>query len=262
MTLILELLNFLLFTCEAQDKLNRNSSDHDHISECVSAKCKSRCKLKQSQAEKCKVEYSFPNSSVSWTNENGQTQSVDCLFDINMDTLVTNKAMFKLSCSIFLKKKDKNKLSIYLFILPPSIRTIELEANDGRVSLHFHMDRNAALVVPHDEPLEPKARSEQLLNLMKVLSLAKEFTILLGNVKISESMKSNLSHVASTFSPENQSRPGTNEEIADLKSLYNGKGGEVINATTATASISKEASKPPPYPSSKHAKSKRCLHCI
>lgn len=139
-------------------------------------------------------------------------QSVDCLsLDINMDTLTTNKAMFKLSCSIFLKKKDNNKLSIYLFILPPSIRTIELKTNGGSVSLHFYMGRNAALVVPRDGPLEPKARSEQLLNLMKALSLVKDFTIQLGNTDIPESIKANLGHAASIFSPNNQCRPDTNE---------------------------------------------------
>ncbi|KAK1245459.1 hypothetical protein MKX08_005088 [Trichoderma sp. CBMAI-0020] len=142
-------------------------------------------------------------------------------------------------------------LSIYLFILPPSIRTIELEINGGSVSLHFYMDQNAALVVPGDDSLEPKARSEQLLHLMKALSLAKDFTIQLGNIDIPESIKSNLGHAASIFSPNHQCRPVTNEKVADLKSLYSGHGGEVFNATAVTASISKEASVPPPYPSNK-----------
>ncbi|UKZ58862.1 uncharacterized protein TrAtP1_000184 [Trichoderma atroviride] len=113
------------------------------------------------------------------------------------------------------------------------------------------MDRNAALVIPRDDPLELKARSGQLLNLMKALSLVKDFTIQLGNIDIPESIKSNLGHAASIFSPNGQCRPGTNEEISDLKSLYYGKGGEVFNATAATASISKEASVPPLYPSNK-----------
>lgn len=196
-------------------------------------------------------------------DESGQIQSVDCLsLDINMDTLTANKAMFKISCSIFLKKKDNNKLSIYLFILPPSIRTIELKINGDNVSLHFYVDQSATLVVPRDIPLEPKARSEQLLNSMKALSLVKDFTIQLGDTDILESIKSSLGHAASIFSPDNQYRPGTNEEIADIKSLYSGKGGEVFNPIAATATISKEASVPPPYPSSKHAKFKSCPQCI
>lgn len=121
------------------------------------------------------------------------------------------------------------------------------------MSLHFYMDRNAALIAPRDGLFEPKAKSKQLLNLMKALSLVKDFTIELGNTDISESIKLNLGHIASIFSPHNQSRPGTNEEIADLKSLYHGKGGEVINATTATTSISGEASVPPPFLSSERA---------
>ncbi|KAL7966518.1 hypothetical protein HDV63DRAFT_384998 [Trichoderma sp. SZMC 28014] len=185
-------------------------------------------------------------------DESGRAQSVDGLsLDINIDTLTANKAMFKLSCSIFLKMKDNNKLSIHLFILPPSIRSIELKTKGGYMSLHFYMDQNAILVVPGDDPLEPKARSKQLLNSIKALSLVKNFTIQLGNTDISESIKSSLDHAASIFSPNNQWRPGTNEEMADIKSLYGGKGGEIFNAAAATAGISKEASVPLPYPSNK-----------
>lgn len=82
-------------------------------------------------------------------NENGELQSVDCLcLDINIDTLTTNKAMFKLSCLVFLKKKDNNKLFIFLFILPPSICAIELKTDGDIASLRFCMNKDAALVIP------------------------------------------------------------------------------------------------------------------
>ncbi|KAL7921796.1 hypothetical protein ACQKWADRAFT_294484 [Trichoderma austrokoningii] len=231
--------------------MTHDSPKHEHISECIQAKCKSTCES-EPEVEKCEFEYSFTDSSATWTNENGQTQSIDGVsLDINVDTLTTNTAMFRLSCSLFLKRKDNNRLWIYLFILPPSIHTIKLETSRGRMFLHFCMDRNAALIAPKDDILGLKAKSQHLLNLMKALSLVKQFTIQLGNTEMSESIKSSLGHVASIFSPTNQNRPSTNEKIADFKSLYYGKGGEIINATAITASISEEGNVPPVYPPNK-----------
>jgi hypothetical protein len=151
------------------------SPNSRYITDSKSDECKPTCESEQGQAEKCQFEYSFPNNHATWMNENGQVQSVDRLcLDVNIDALTTNKAIFKLSCSIFLKMKNNNKQTIYLFIYPPSIHSIKLEIEEGRASLHFYMNRNPALVVPGNGPLEPKAGSEQLLNLMKALSLVKD----------------------------------------------------------------------------------------
>lgn len=85
---------------------------------------------------------------------------------------------------------------------------------------------------------------------MRALSHVKDFTIQLGNTEISELTKLNLGHVATIFSPNNLSRLEPKE--INLKSLYGGRGGEIINATAATINVSSKASPPPPpYPSSK-----------
>lgn len=172
--------------------------------------------------------------------------------------------MFKLSCQVFLKKKDSNKISIYLFILPP-ISTVTLENDKGRVSLRFCMDQskqNALLVVPSSEdgPLILRKRSERHLNLLQALSLVKNFTIQLGNTEISESTRLELDHVASVFSPNNPTPPKPIKP--NLNSLYVGKGGEIVNAVTVATSISSEAGSPPPYQSGKHPRYRSRMYLI
>ncbi|KAL7784618.1 hypothetical protein V8C37DRAFT_420449 [Trichoderma ceciliae] len=147
-----------------------------------------------------------------------------CL-QIYMDTLTT-KAIFKLSCKMFFKFKNKelkgNKQSIYLFIYPDDIRTITLQINKDVPSLHFSMERPPRLIVPRERILITKQSTKHLLRSFQALAT-----------------------VASIFSSTGlNNRLSTDGDRANLQRLYGGTGGIIANASTFAASARGESGLP------------------
>lgn len=191
-----------------------------------------------------------------WKDDQDQEMSVDDLcFNMTIDTFNTGKAIFMLSRSFFVKYKKGNKRSnankqpVFLHIYPSDIRAITLELDDDVLSLRFSMDRHPILIVPKHKPLVPKPRLKDALESMMALALVTEFTIRLDRSSMTDVTQ--LQHVACMFSSTNANhRPTTDHSRYDLGSLYGGKGGMVVSATSAR----NEESLPPPYKESAPSK--------
>ncbi|EHK44459.1 hypothetical protein TRIATDRAFT_94626, partial [Trichoderma atroviride IMI 206040] len=194
-------------------------------------------------------------ADLTWTDGSGQAQSIDDVyFKVDIDTLIS-KAIFRLTCRIWVKGKDKNRTSVYLFIHPENIQTIRLEAIDGVSLLHFSMNQNySRLVVPNDRVLECKHSTLPRLQSMKALAEIDTFTVHLKASGMTGLTHYHLRQIASTFSSPQTRRLETDDSRVDLQSLYSGIGGHVFNTGTIFAGgnnkrdqgLPEDTSPPPP----------------
>ncbi|PTB35768.1 uncharacterized protein TrAFT101_010613 [Trichoderma asperellum] len=212
----------------------------------------------QENEEASEVDVTCRNTVVAWKNADGRTECTDDLsFDLYMD-ISTNTAIFKLYGYILLKgnRGKSGKQAIYLFVYPESIRSITLETvhdtpsqpltnlEANYHSLCFSLTKEPCLVVPKSSILESRPKTAALLDSIRALATAANFTVSLSNTETITSTLQSLGLVASVFSSTYTGhRPSTNARRANLTALYAGRGGEIVHTNDATASA---AVQPPP----------------
>ncbi|RFU81804.1 hypothetical protein TARUN_395 [Trichoderma arundinaceum] len=246
--------NTLLQDDDPTQRVDPRCSKHEHICECIEndyicdgADSGNDRKLIPSHSdeepeEPIQIHASCDDNTIAWEDGNNKPQTVDgiCL-KVDIDTL-TSKALFKLSCWIWVKGKGKNKgqikrgkikagnkQSIYLFIHPEDIRAITLEVKNDVPSLHFFMIRSPYLVIPSDRILECKNSTQPLLHSMKSLAKTDDFTIHLNVSNISDLTWKHLQHIALIFSATSINRPSIDDRRANLQTLYGGTGGNIFD---------------------------------
>ncbi|RFU78897.1 hypothetical protein TARUN_3336 [Trichoderma arundinaceum] len=102
------------------------------------------------------------------------------------------------------------------------------------------------LVAPKNLILESRPKTRALLDSMQALATVTSFTVHIKNPDTIASTTKDFELITSAFSASHtDNRPSTNNKRANLTTLYAGKGGEIINADTATANL--EACPPPLY---------------
>lgn len=210
--------------------------------------------------EPIQIHTSCDNVDVTWNNANGQAQNIDNIFlKVDIDTL-TSKAIFRLTCRVWIKGKGKNRTQlkgdqqpVFLFIHPENIRAITLGADDVP-SLQFCMDQGGSrLVIPSDCILECKNSVHARLLSMKALANARDFSIHLKDADMSKFTRHHLQQIASIFSAANTSRLDTDDRRTNLQTLYVGIGGHVFDtSTTLEDDASPEDTSPPPPIDCKH----------
>ncbi|KAL7920761.1 hypothetical protein ACQKWADRAFT_314482 [Trichoderma austrokoningii] len=227
--------------------------------------------------EPIQIHAAFDKVDITWTDGSDQAQSIDDVYlKLDIDTLIS-KALFRLTCRVWLKGKGKNKTqlkgndrqSVYLFIHPEDIQTIKLEVNDGTSSLHFSMNQGRSrLVIPNDRVLECKQTTLPRLHSLKTLAEMGIFTMHFKESDMTAMKHDLLLQTASIFSSANYKRLETDDRRVDLQSLYNGIGGHVFDTSTTPAGAKNEGdqafpedtSAPPPIdyePSREHKSRKR-----
>lgn len=225
--------------------------------------------------EPIQIHTSHDSTDITWKNGSGQAQSIDnILLKVDIDTL-SSRAIFKLTCRIWIKGKGKNKAqlkgseagdrqSVYLFILPENIRAITLGVVGDVSSLHFSMNDGCShLIVPSDRVLECKHSTLPRLHLMKTLAETDEFTIHFKKSDMTGLMSDHLLRIASIFSAANANRPATDDRRTKLQTLYGGVGGHIFDTSTILAgannkrdqALPEDTAAPPPIdyePSREH----------
>ncbi|KAK3996379.1 hypothetical protein QBC44DRAFT_231879 [Cladorrhinum sp. PSN332] len=217
----------------------------------------------------CKINLASRTGVVVWQESNREMQQTpDLRMDLHVDASEA-QAMFALHGCVFLKGSKPNKLSLYLFIHPENVESVEYDGNTGPsipamqrvpsnnyIRLRFSMTQPPSFVVPKHRPLVPKARSEGLLDTMKALASVKDFTMYLDMLRLVPAIRYQLSLLPSVFLFNDLK---TDERHAAIQGLYHGAGGQVINlgdvATAPSPSPSNNASiketvegpSPPPY---------------
>jgi hypothetical protein len=186
---------------------------------------------------------------------------------VDIDTL-TSKAIFRLTCRVWIKGKGKNRTQlkgndgqagdqqpIYLYIHPENIQAITLELDNDVSSLHFSMDQSGSrLVIPSDCILECKNSVHARLLSMRALADTSEFAIRFKNADMKKITRHHLHQIASIFSATNTNRPNTDDRRTNLQTLYIGVGGLVLDKDTVLVdNISPENTSAPPPIDCKHA---------
>lgn len=230
--------------------------------------------------EPIQIHASCDNIDVTWKNSSGQAQSIDNIpLKVDIDTQ-TSKAIFRLTCRVWIKGKGKNrtqlkgsdgqagdKQPVYLFIHPENIRVVTLEVDHDIPSLHFYMDQGGSrLVIPSDCILECKNSVHARLLSMSALAETSDFTIHFKNADTTKLTRDHLLQIVSIFSAPNTKRPETDHRRIDLQSLYGGIGGHVFNASTTAAranneedqALPEDTSAPPPIDREHSTKSLIC----
>ncbi|KAK4167974.1 hypothetical protein QBC43DRAFT_310555 [Cladorrhinum sp. PSN259] len=216
----------------------------------------------------CKVDLTDRTCVVVWEDSDRQMQrTLDFRVDLHVDAS-EGQAIFALHGCVFLKGRKPNKLNLYLFIHPENVQSVEYESSTGPsipamqqvssnnyISLRFNMTQTPSFIVPKDRPLVPKARSEGLLDTMKALASAQRLTLYLDILQLVQETRDQLSLLPSVFLFNDLK---TDERRADIRRLYHGTGGQVVNlgdiATAPSPSPSNNTSiretveeSPPPY---------------
>lgn len=172
------------------------------------------------------------NTTVSWTDGNGDMQSTDSLdLDIAIDH-TSNTAFLRLCGDIYIKcSNPSNRRVIYLYIRPEVINSVSFRTDNKARSLCFSLQRKPDLITPK-EPINAKLRSQALLDAIMVISAVTNFTVRLNSSDTTPSKV--LKKVAFIFSP----RPTWNAELGNLDRLYDGSGGQIANAGIAVSTVS------------------------
>ncbi|KAK1248899.1 hypothetical protein MKX08_007119 [Trichoderma sp. CBMAI-0020] len=235
---------------------NLDSEDDGTSTQSVTSCCSDLDQKNDEQLEEpMQIHTSCDNIDVTWSNASDQAQSIDHLFlKVDIDTLIS-KAIFRLTCRVWIKGKGKNRTQlkgdqqpVFLFIHPENIRAITLGADDDKPSLRFCMDQDGSrLVIPSDCILECKNSVHARLLSMRALANASDFTIHLKNADTSKFTRHHLQQIASIFSVANTSRPGTDDRRTNLQTLYIGVGGHVFDTSMPLVdnASSKDTSAPP-----------------
>lgn len=211
--------------------------------------------------EPIQIHASCDNIDVTWNNASGQAQNIDNVFlKVDIDTLIS-KAIFRLTCRVWIKGKGKNRTQlkgdqqpVFLFIHPENIRAITLGADNDIPWLQFCMDQGGSrFVIPSDCILECKNSVHARLLSMKALANASDFTIHFKNADMSKFTRHHLQQIASIFSAANTGRLETDDRRTNLQTLYVGIGGHVFDTSTTLADdASSEDTSPPPPIDCKH----------
>jgi hypothetical protein len=133
--------------------------------------------------------------------------------------------------------KGNNQRNLYLFIYPEHIESIEYEARNSSslpdiqknssASLRFTMTQPPSFVIPANRPLNPKSKSRPKVDAMQALAKVKCFTVHLNYLGLGFEIRDVLPLLPSIFVPNHRLK--REERSADLQSLYDGTGGEVVN---------------------------------
>ncbi|KAK0661699.1 hypothetical protein QBC41DRAFT_235589 [Cercophora samala] len=217
----------------------------------------------------CKIDLKDRAGVVEWEDANRQLQHTpDLRMDLHVDAS-NDRAIFALHGCVFLKGGKPNKLSLYIYVYPehvhsveydhstgPSIPAMERAPSNNFISLRFSMTQAPTFVVPKNRPLVPKARSEGLLDTMKALASAQDFTVYLNMLQLVPEVRYQLSLLPSVFLFNDLK---TDERWAALQRLYHGAGGQVVNlgsvvpapppirSCDTSVMDTMEESSPPPY---------------
>lgn len=217
----------------------------------------------------CKIDLRGSASVVVWEGSDGQVHHTpDLRMDLHVDAS-QDQAIFALHGCVFLKGGKPNKLSLYLFIHPENIQSVEYEHNTGPsipamqqepsknfIRLRFGMTQPPTFVVPKDRPLAPKPRSEGLLDMIKALASVQDFSIYLNMLQLVPAIRYQLSLLPLVFLFNDLK---TDERRVAIQRLYHGAGGQVIDLhdvvsapspRSSSDSLIKETvedSLPPPY---------------
>ncbi|KAL6890408.1 hypothetical protein GGI43DRAFT_387611 [Trichoderma evansii] len=189
------------------------------------------------------IHTSCDKACITWKNDSGQAQRLDNIpLKVDIDTLIS-KAIFKLTCWVWIKGKGKNKAQ-------------SEGINDDVSSLHFSMNQgHSRLVIPSDRVLECKDLTLTRLHLMKTLSEMDGFTMHFKHSDMTGLTCDHLLQIASIFSAANPDRPETDDRRTNLQTLYGGIGGHVFSAGITLAEANDEGDKvlpedisaPPPF---------------
>ncbi|KAK4185037.1 hypothetical protein QBC35DRAFT_504624 [Podospora australis] len=217
----------------------------------------------------CKINLTGRTGVVEWQDLDRQLQHTpDLRLDLHVDAS-EGQAIFVLHGCLFLKGSKPNKFSVYLFIHPENIQSVEYDYKTGPsipamqrvpsnnfIRLRFSMSQPPDLVVPKDRPLVPKVRSEGLLDTMKALASVQDITIYLDMLQLVPADRHQLSLLPSVFLFNDLK---TDERRAAIQRLYHGAGGQVVNLRDVAAAPSPSPSNhtsivetmeetlPPPY---------------
>lgn len=159
----------------------------------------------------------------------------------------SHKAFFKLRSTVALRNgtvRRDGRTSIYLFIYPERIRQLAIDPNPTEkvlgaetLLLRFELDRPSALVLPNS-PCEPKNRTAtDVMDAFRTLARQTCFSVYASIPRRKLSIK-RIQELSVAASDAGLSSLATRASTA---SLYQGKGGEVIEGDTLANSA-----KPPP----------------
>ncbi|KAK4652701.1 hypothetical protein QC762_500925 [Podospora pseudocomata] len=193
----------------------------------------------------CKIDLKDRAGVVEWEDANRHLQHTpDLRMDVHVDAS-NDRALFALHGCIFLKGGKPNKVSVYIFVHPenihsvgydhstgPSIPAMQRDPSKNFISLRFSMTQAPVFVVPKNRPLVPKARSEGLLDTMKALASAQDFTVYLNMLQLVPEVRYQLSLLPSVFLFNDLQ---TDERWAAIGRLYHGAGGQVVNLGNTAA---------------------------
>ncbi|KAL7946791.1 hypothetical protein V8C42DRAFT_352305 [Trichoderma barbatum] len=248
--------------CDDGDRDGIKSSDDDEMTLSDSS---------EGTTEATEPNISYQNNSVTWKDDNGQTQHADGIhLDIYLD-VPTNTSLFKLYCHIHHKgsKAKGQKHTIFLFIRPESVRAVTFDSGrsagpsssrPSRQILSFSITQQPSLIIPKGYVLESKQRSKGQLNAVLALADVTDFAIHLNSSNITTPKRTRLDLIARIFAPNSAcDRPLTNKRCANLESLYGGRGGEVANLSKDAGRAPIQADLPPSYdePPHGHVSNKR-----
>jgi hypothetical protein len=166
-----------------------------------------------------------------------------------------DRALFKLHGSVFLKTRgSNNKRSLFLFIYPENLQSIECGASNrskmpgtrknASISLRFTMTQPPSFVVPKNQPVNPKKVSQGVLDAIQALAKVKLFTIYLNSLNLAPETREQLALFPSVLATHKHLL--TDQQRANLDTLYQGQGGEVVNFSETPATCSGAASSDTP----------------
>lgn len=188
------------------------------------------------------IELSAP-AVVAWvTSDNEARHLADVTLEIRRDAS-RNTAFFKLRSTIVFKALAPVKSGLFLFVHPERIHSLDLDESDVEASaqlskakktlssdtacLRFSLARHADLVGPAIPSLTPKNRvNGDLLDLMRSLVGQTSFSVYLPQNVSSKARMRSLCKAASNGSMRSIPRQ------ADIASLYQGRGGQLINVSS------------------------------
>lgn len=189
----------------------------------------------------CKIDLSARDGVVAWKDSDQQERyTSDLRIDLHVDT-AEEQAMFALHGYILLKYNNL-KTSLILLIHPEVIQSIEFartrspvptthEAHDhAYIALHFTLAQPPSLVTPKGAPLEAKKKYQAILNDMKSLGTARQFTVYLNILNLIPEAREQLALLPSIFPPAHPfGLMRTDETRASLDTLFRSGPGEVID---------------------------------
>ncbi|KAK3402397.1 hypothetical protein B0T20DRAFT_493740 [Sordaria brevicollis] len=195
----------------------------------------------------CKIDLHGETGVVVWDDvDHGLQYTSGLKVQLHVDTS-EQRALFFLRGHLSLKAGNPTNVQLFLIIYPEVIRSIEFEENvnppvsalkdNTFTSLRFVMTQPPCFVGPRGRPLQPKETSQDLLSAMSALSLVRTLTIYLDMDMLSiPEARDQLALFPLIFSStDTRNRPRTDEHLADLKRLYRGAGGQIINSDMTRA---------------------------